>query len=161
MDILWKQLKIWLSYWTVGWTESEWNFTLNTTTESLGPRLSCEFMTIFSVGKATNQHGARKLVNLHGLPTQEVPTIIQHSMHANKFQISWMATSWSLFVRPLPATSLLKLLLLSMCNLQGVGTGGEESVRQAIWFCYLFGCHFQVFKFGIAITQHFQWEDTG
>jgi hypothetical protein len=78
-----------------------------------------------------------------------------------KFQISWMATSWSLFVRPLPATILLKLLLLSMCNLQGVGTGGKKSVRQAIWFCSLFGCHFQVFKFGIAITQHLQWEDTG
>jgi len=28
-------------------------------------------------------------------------------------------------------------------------------------FGYLFGCHFQVFKFGIAITQHLHWEDTG
>ncbi len=58
-------------------------------------------------------------------------------------------------------TILLKLHLLSMCNLQGVGTGGEESVRQAIWFCYPFGFHFHASKFGIVITQHLQWEDTG
>jgi hypothetical protein len=98
---------------------------------------------VLTGGKAPNRHGARKFVNLHGLAVSTNKFPQPYSMHACKI-LSFRYREWQRrghYLRGLSQpTILLKLLLLSMCNLPTRcwnWRGREESVTQTIWFCSL------------------------
>jgi hypothetical protein len=111
------------------------------------------------VGEAPNQHGARKFVNLHGLAEY---TTSSHNHTACMQILSFRYREWQRhghYLRGLSQpTILLKLLLLSMCNLptRCWNWKGRVSYASNLVLCSL-RFHFHVSKFGIAITPHLQW----